>query len=346
MSKKNIRLFADRLKEYVIEKNIKDVYIIYHGGEPLLIGKSLLLKYTDIIFNRLKDTACVEFSLQTNGTLLTDDFLKECDKKNIRISLSIDGPEHVHNKNRKMANGAGSFRHVFSGIQKLQKHPHLFQGVIGVINPYAEPEELLNFYKETSLCNIDLLLPDANYERPPQYRDLSPDIYKDWLIKIFDLWFDKYQDLSFKTFESILKRLIGVETSSDIFGFGKLSYLTIEADGSYHTTDILKVAYESASQMGITLENATIEEAANHRKVEEYNNLLNMKNLPIKCKSCDVRDICGGGSLPHRYSRSSGFDNPTIYCQEMMTLITHAKKLISAEIDREYARENLNYQEE
>ena len=339
MSKKNIILFAERLKEYVTEKKLKDVYIIYHGGEPLLIGKSVLLEYTDIILSRLKDTACVEFSLQTNGTLLTDKFLEECDKRKIRISLSIDGPEDIHNKNRKMANGTGSFNRVFSGIQKLQKYPHLFQGVIGVINPYAEPEELLNFYKEAKLYNIDLLLPDANYERSPEYRDSSPNIYKNWLIKAFDAWFNKYQDLSFKTFENILKSLLGVDTSSDFFGFGKLSYLTIEADGSYHTTDILKVAYENASAMGVSLEDITIEKAIHHRKVEEYNNLLTKGNLPQICKSCDVRDICGGGSLPHRYSQAKGFDNPTIYCQEMRTLITHAKQRITDEIDKELARE-------
>jgi uncharacterized protein len=339
ISKENIILFADRLREYVVAKKLKDVYIIYHGGEPLLIGKSVLLEYTDIILNCLKDKACVKFSLQTNGTLLTDKFLKESDKRKIRISLSIDGPEDIHNKNRKMRNGAGSFSRVFSGIQKLQKYPHLFQGVIGVINPNTEPEELLAFYKAASLYNIDLLLPDANYERPPEYRDFSPNIYKNWLIKAFDVWFETYQDLSFRTYEHVLTRLLGVDVSSDFFGFGKLSYLTIEADGFYHTTDILKVAYENASAMGISLKNTTIEDAANHRKVEDYNNLLAKENLPQICKSCDVIDICGGGSLPHRYSEANGFDNPTIYCQEMRALITHAKQRLTDEIDKELAIE-------
>jgi uncharacterized protein len=339
MSKKNILLFSERLKDYVTAKKLKDVYIIYHGGEPLFIGKSVLLEYTDIIMNCLRNIANVEFSLQTNGTLLTDKFLEGCDERKIRISLSIDGPEDIHNRNRKMANGDGSFNYVFSGIQKLQKYPNLFQGVIGVINPYTEPEDMLNFYKESNLYNIDLLLPDANYERPPEHRDIFSDIYKNWLIKAFDVWFDKYQVLSFRTYECILKSLLGADTSSDFFGFGKLSYLTIETDGSYHTTDILKVAYENASAMGISLENATIEEAVTHRKVQEYNNLLTKENLPRICKSCDFRNVCGGGSLPHRYSQKNAFNNPTIYCQEMKALITHAKQRISDEINKELVRE-------
>lgn len=341
MSKENIVLFADRLREYVTIKKIKDVYVIYHGGEPLLLGKSVLLEYTDIILNRLKDKTNVEFSLQTNGTLLTDKLLEEFAKRNIRISLSIDGPKDIHNKNRKMASGAGSFRRVFSGIRKLQKYPHLFQGIIGVINPHTEPEEILAFYKKANFYDIDLLLPDANYERPPESRNLSPNIYKNWLIKAFDVWFDKYQDLSFRTFESVLKCLMGDDTSSDFFGYGKLSYLTIEADGTYHTTDILKVAYENASAMGISLKTSTIEDAVAHTRVEEYNNLLSFKNLPHICKSCVVKEICGGGSLPHRYSQANGFDNPTIYCQEMRALITHAKHRLTDEIDKELSLEKM-----
>jgi radical SAM protein with 4Fe4S-binding SPASM domain len=341
MEKENIILFADRLREYVTVKKLKEVYIIYHGGEPLLLGKSILWEYTDIILNRLKDITNVEFSLQTNGTLLTDKLLEEVVKRKIKVSLSIDGPKEIHNKNRKMASGAGSFSHVFSGIQKLQKYPHLFQGIIGVINPHTEPEEIFAFFQKANLYDIDLLLPDANYERPPESRNLFPYIYINWLIKAFDAWFDKYQDLSFRTFESVLKCIMGDDSSSDFLGYGKLSYLTIETDGSYHTTDILKVAYEGASEMGISLKTSTIEDAVAHTRVNEYNSLLSLKNIPQICKSCVIKDICGGGSLPHRYSHENGFNNPTIYCNEMMALITHAKQRFIDEVDKELSSEKM-----
>ncbi|EIW19584.1 MULTISPECIES: cyclophane-forming radical SAM/SPASM peptide maturase YhhB [Pelosinus] len=335
MSKEHVVLFSHRLKEYVMETKLKEVYIIYHGGEPLFIGESVLLEYTDIILKALDGIVSVEFSLQTNGTLLTDKFLEECDRRKIKISLSIDGPEDIHNKNRKMANGDGSFNLVFSGIQKVQKYPHLFQGAIGVIDPYSNPEQLMEFYNQTQIFNVDLLLPDANYESPPKYREAAPYIYKNWLIESFDAWFDKYQDLSLRTYENVLKRLLDCNTSTDSFGFGKLDYLTIEVDGSYHTTDILKVAFENASAMGISLENATINQAATHKKVEEYNMLLAKENLPQKCKSCDVGYVCGGGALPHRYSEINSFDNPTIYCNEMRSLINHAKKRLNDEVENE-----------
>lgn len=237
-----------------------------------------------------------------------------------------------------MINGKGSFYKVLSGIKTAQNYPHLFEGVIGVIDPNSEPDDLLSFFYNSKLFHIDLLLPDSNHEFPPKYKKNYPDIYKKWLIKAFDLWFDKYQDISIRYFEYILKRLMNIPTSDDSFGFGRLDYLTIEVDGSYHTTDILKSAYENASAIGMSLEKSSIEDALNHEKVKEYNFLLSKDNLPIKCKKCKVVHICGGGSLPHRYSQINGFCNPTIYCDEIKSLILHAEHRMYDEIKEELSK--------
>ena len=333
ISKINVLLFANRLRDYIHEVDLKDIYIIFHGGEPLLIGKPTILEFVDILSTSLSDLVNVEFSLQTNGVLLSDSFLKEAAERDIRISLSIDGPQSIHDKNRIKHNGVGSFDNVMRGIEMLQKYPRLFQGVIGVIDPLSDPEELFSFYKINNLFNIDLLLPDANYNRPPIYRETSPNIYMKWLVKAFDIWFDSYQCLSFKTYENILERLLGMDASSDFFGFGELNYITIETDGSYHTTDTLKVAYENASSIGCNINNATISEAISSSKVKEYNNLLKEENLPNRCKLCNYKNICAGGSLPHRYSQNNQFDNPTIYCAEMKLLINHARNRLFDEFN-------------
>lgn len=336
MSKETVCLFANRLREYAAATGLKDVYITYHGGEPLLLGAPVLLDYTRSISHCLRDTAQVHFSLQTNGTLLTDEVLCVCDEWQIGISVSLDGPEDLHNKHRKKSDGTGSFAQTILGIERLRNRPHLLQGIIGVIDPHSEPGELLDFYSGANLYNLDLLLPDANYVQPPCHRNTHPDIYKDWLVAAFDSWFDGYQELSIRTYECIMRGLLGENPSSDSFGLGELTYLTIETDGSYHTTDIMKVAYENASALGVTLQNSTIADALQHKKVLAYNHLLSTETLPSKCKSCSVRDICGGGSLPHRYS-PEGFDNPTIYCREMEAVITHVKIRLFDEIDKEFA---------
>ena len=335
MSREIIQIFAKRLREYLLKYNNTEINIIFHGGEPLIVGESNLIEFSEIIINKVNDIAKVSFSLQTNGTLITESLLNACERKNIGISLSIDGPEYVHNKHRKFLSGSGSFSSVIKGIELLKKHPRIFEGVIGVIDPTNSPDEILEFFDNCHLERIDLLLPDSTYLDPPIGRNQNPDLYKNWLLAVFNSWFNCHQGLRFRTFEYILSGLLGVRTELDAFGLGKLDYLTIETDGSYHTSDILKITYENASNMNISVLDSNIEEAIENKKVNEYNELLKWDNLPLKCKECQFSYVCGGGSLPHRYSPENGFNNPTVYCNEMFALIQYAKEMIEEAIQKE-----------
>lgn len=339
VSRDTVALFAKRLREYAEQEDLQNIHVVLHGGEPLLVGSTVLIEHMDTVRGAMRNTTQVDFSLQTNGTLITDSFAEACHKRGVQFSVSIDGPKHVHDRRRYTADGTGSFERVLGGIRALQAYPDLLCGVIGVIDPRVRADEILRFYSDAGLNDMDLLLPDATYDAPPPYRTEQPDIYVEWLIEAFDTWFDQYQHLSFRTFESILRSHLGMNTCSDAFGLGELTYLTVESDGSYHTSDILKAAYEGASRMGITLDSATIAEAASHNRMAEYNRLLMKENLPDVCRHCEFRDMCGGGCLPHRYSVVNGFSNPTVYCREMKDLFGHAGRRIRDEVRAELARD-------
>lgn len=335
ISTETVALFADRLSEYIEETDTREINIIYHGGEPLMCGSKKLIDFTDLIIEKIGINAKLSFSMQTNGTLLSEEFLCACEKRNIGISLSIDGHRELHNKHRQYKNGRGSFDDVIAGIELLKKHSSIFEGVIGVIDPTFEPENVLSFFDTLGIENVDLLLPDSTYIDLPIGRNENPNLYKNWLIKAFDSWFFKHPTIQLRTFEHILTGLMGNSSSLDAFGLGSLDYLTIETDGSYHTSDILKVAYENASSIGFGLKEGAIQTALKHEKVKEYNELLKYDTLPKKCKECVFSVLCGGGSLPHRYAPSTGFNNPSVYCDEMYVLIEHAIKVLQNAVDEE-----------
>ena len=335
MALSTVELFASRLKEYLSATGLKEANIIYHGGEPLIVGPERIIEFTDIICRVVGEIAKVSFSLQTNGTLLNEHFLNQCRDRNIGISLSFDGHKAIHDKHRKYVTGSGSFDDVYSASKLLQRFPSIFEGIIGVIDPQFEPEETLKFFEENGLLTVDMLLPDSTYQDPPLGRNCDPALYSTWLCKAFDSWFFHHQSINFRTFEHVLKGLMGIESSLDSFGLGELDYLTIETDGAYHTTDILKSTYENASALGLTLTDAAITKALEHEKIAEYNRLLSWDCLPQVCKDCRFGAICGGGSLPHRYSPENGFDNPTVYCEEMKTLIEHAEQVLKSAIEGE-----------
>ena len=339
MSDETISMFAKRLRSYLLNNNIKKVNIVFHGGEPLILGENKFIKYSDILFEAVHDIADIVQSLQTNGTLISESLLKECEARKICFSVSLDGNKTTHDLHRKNKNGQGSFDEVMAGIKKLKKYPNIFSGVIGVINPLISPSEILTFYEANGIDSIDLLLPDSNFNNPPLYKSENSDIYSQWLISAFDEWFEHHQGISFRTFEVLLNNMIGNNASSDTFGLGYLDYLTIETDGSYHTSDILKSTYNNASSLGMNMFDFSIEEALKHKKITQYNTLLSYDSLPARCKLCEFVRFCGGGSLPHRYSFENGFTNPSIYCEELKALISHVQKRLSNEIERELANE-------
>lgn len=261
ISDENINIFCKRIKEYVFGKSLEDIYIVFHGGEPLICGEEKIINFVETINSSMKDIVRMHYSVQTNGTLLTEEFVEECDRRNIGISISIDGCKDLHDKHRKYKSGIGSYEDVMKAIKILKKYPQIFEGVIGVIDPLFSPDMVLSFFDSNGIENIDLLLPDSTYQDLPIGRDKNPDLYKKWLIEAFDAWFFKYQNIHFRTFELLLNGILGEQTSLDAFGLGTLDYLTIETDGSYHTSDILKITYENASFLDLYLENNTIDEA-------------------------------------------------------------------------------------
>lgn len=121
--------------------------------------------------------------------------------------------------------------------------------------------------------------------------------------------------------------MVGLPSHTDAFGFGDVSLLTIETDGTYHDLDVLKVVGQGATRLDGSVRDTPIAEVAKSAALAVHRGLLRKSGLCDTCLQCDVVDICGGGAVPHRYGKT-GFDNPTVYCREMRALIRHARSRV------------------
>ena len=334
LSAENVELLANRIAEYFQEFQIPKAAVVFHGGEPLLAGAKKIVEAAEIIRAKVPETTDIDFCLQTNGVLLNEKNLSLLVQYDISISLSLDGPKAINDLHRLKHNGKSSFEKVSQALNRLKEHPKHFSGVISVIDPLTDPEMVLEYFSKTDVPSLDFLLPDANYEAPPKYRDQNPAIYKDWLLKAFDLWFEKYSHMKVRFFDMLLNSLVGLPSETDSFGFGDVSLLSIETDGSYHDLDVLKITNEQATTLQLNLKNSSVLEAASSPKIAEHRRLTRKEGLSSTCQQCEVVDVCGGGAIPHRYSKT-GFKNPTIYCDEMFTLIQHAKNKLKDQLEKE-----------
>lgn len=324
--------FSDRLAEYAGAVDLERCVVVFHGGEPLLAGIETIVSFARTIRAVVGATTIVDIAFQTNGILLDDAAVEALQGADIGVSLSLDGPRVANDLHRVAANGQSSFDETHQALVLLKAHPAIFSGVIAVIDPSVEPESLFEFFNTQLPPKLDFLLPDAHHLRAPVGRASDPNRYRDWLIGAFDLWFDKYPHLRIRTFEALLDAVVGLPSGTDAFGLGDVSLLTIETDGTYHDLDVLKIVGDGATRLTGSVRDTPIGEVTTSPAVDAHRRLLRIEGLSEQCRACSIVQICGGGSLPHRFG-PQGFDHPTVYCHEMFSLVHHVRTRLHNSLD-------------
>ncbi|CAB1402621.1 Transcriptional regulator [Pseudomonas fluorescens] len=333
LSAEHREAFAQRLAQYVTQTELKQCAVILHGGEPLLAGAQTLADFAALL--RSTCPIPVDVSLQTNGLLLTDEVLQVLAAADIGVSLSLDGPKVANDRHRLTRKGRSSFEQTQQALIRLQNYPSIFAGVIAVVDTSTSASELFSYFDQFKIPRLDFLLPDAHWLRPPPGRNQDPGLYEQWLVNAFDIWFDHYPHIPLRTFEALLDVCAGLPSGTDAFGFGDVSLLSIETDGTYHDLDVLKVTQDGATRLIGSVLDTPIADVAQSQAIEQHRRYLRKEGLSEACQSCGIVDICGGGSLPHRFGQD-GFVNPTVYCNEMKRLVTHITERLNEHLIEEW----------
>jgi uncharacterized protein len=329
MSEATIRQFGLRLDEYVAAQGLDRFSVIFHGGEPLLYSAEGLARLAAIVRDAVRPSCALEFSLQTNGVLLTDEALGLVAAAGISVSLSLDGPRHVHDRHRLNHAGESTFDATLVALDRLRAADSgTFSGLIAVIDAAVPPRELFEFFAPLDLPRLDFLLPDATHAAPPAGRDEDEDRYRRWLEEAFELWFREYPQVPIRWFDAVLGTRVGVPSPTDVMGFGNVSLIVIETDGSYTDHDVFKITGDTGAQLGASVFNAAFSDVAEHPKVREHGHRLTFEGLAPECRTCPVVEACGGGCVMHRAHPERGLEAPTVYCGEMFGLLGKATDLL------------------
>jgi uncharacterized protein len=332
MSLKTVSALLSRVAAYCDEREIGEVTFIFHGGEPLLAGKDFFRAFAAKAAAIFGDEITPTYALQTNGTQITTEWLDLFRELGIHFGISLDGPPSTNDLNRVTHAGTGSYQRVRKAIDTAlsdRRLDDLFGGVLTVINLGADPLGIYHHYQEIGLRRCDFLLPDGTHDHPPPglALDGSTTPYADWLIAIFDEWFrNEDKALSIRIFEDIIKLLFGPGFGNDALGGGPNDTLVIETDGGMEPIDVLKICGPGFTKLGLNIERDAIRDACSAELMQLYRQ--GASGLCDRCQACPIRAVCGGGYLPHRYSSISGFANPSVYCRDLMKLITHIRNQV------------------
>ncbi len=230
----------------VLPRFADHVTIAWQGGEPTLAGLDFFRKAIAFQEQYRRPNQQVSHALQTNGTLLDDDWCKFLKDNQFLVGLSLDGPDRFHDHYRLTNRKKGSSDQVRRGLKMLQKHG-VDYNILCVLNDHNvnHPDEIFGYLVNLGSRWLQFI-PAIEWEKDPAdpsrnvLAPYSPDpkAYGAFLCRVFDRWFDKYRgSISVRIFDAVLNKLVLGQMPFCILDGSCHSQLTIEHDGAVFGCD-------------------------------------------------------------------------------------------------------------
>ncbi|HEX6353061.1 FxsB family cyclophane-forming radical SAM/SPASM peptide maturase [Actinophytocola sp.] len=325
---------AARIAEHAHRHDLPEVRIVLHGGEPLLAGTAAIADCVHTLRAALGDRTHALITVQTNGTLLTERRVRPLADLGVRFSVSFDGVPTSLDR-RRDHRGRGSHDLVLAGLRTLRE-PRLrdhFAGILATIDLAADPVETYEALVAQAPPTVDFLLPHGNWTTPPPGRvpgrPATP--YGDWLVAVFDRWYHApARETSVRMFDEIIRGVFGGTPEVEGLGLAAPAMAVVETDGAIELSDTLRSTYPGAASTGLDVWRHSFDAALRLPAMRAQR--LGARGLPAACRGCGVRRVCGGGLRAHRYRAGAGFDNPSVFCPDLLRLIRHIRDVLAHDV--------------
>jgi uncharacterized protein len=330
MSRPVASAMLNRIAAYGRRHEIPRISLALHGGEPLLVGRDWAEWFLDEA-RRVGDAAGVSFAfaMQTNGTLLDEDWVELLARHDVRLGVSCDGPPEVHDRERVDHGGRGSYAEVRRAIELLAAGYPGRWGVLTVANPEVPGSSVLEHFAELGVPHVDFLWPDFHHDDPPPWPSGTLGAY---YRELFDCWYDELDSRPrIRWFESVISLLLGGTSDIDALGGDPITDVMVESDGTWEPLDTLRTCENGITRTGLDALTHDVEAIWD---VPLYQTgLRNQELLPRTCLECPFRHVCGGGYLAHRYRRQTGFANPSVHCADLLDVLWHVRGRVAADLE-------------
>ncbi|WP_200305263.1 FxsB family cyclophane-forming radical SAM/SPASM peptide maturase [Streptomyces adelaidensis] len=318
---------ADRIAEHATAHGLDAVHVVLHGGEPLLAGRARLRRAAEALTAALDGVCALDLRIHTNAVTLDRRFLDLFADFGIKVGVSLDGDRVANDLHRRYADGRSSHDRVLRavGLLNLPHYRHLFAGILCTVDIRNDPVAVHDALAELAPPRVDFLLPHATWDEPPSRPadDTDGTAYARWLLAVHDRWTAAGRPMEVRVFDSVLRTLRGGSSLTESLGLTPADLAVIETDGTFEQADSLKTAHDGAPATGLDVFAHSLDDVAAHPGIVARQQGL--AGLGAQCRACPVVTSCGGGLYAHRYrsdSEGSGFMNPSVYCTDLLRLIT------------------------
>lgn len=310
--KKDIRAFRpgagmnDEVLEQYIRQHIEastetEIFFSWHGGEPTLAGLDFFRKVVTIQKELLLAGMSLINGIQTNGTLITDEWGSFFSSEGFYVGISLDGPEEYHDINRTHHGGKGTFAEVMRALGIIRKYnvPHEFLCVVSNYNVHA-PLEIYSFFKElgaTYITFLPLVTEAGKGSGKATPESVRPMDFGRFLATIFDGWISAdIGKVKIQIFEEALRTAFSQDHTLCIFKTVCGGVPVVEVNGDFFSCDHFVTPEHRIGNIS----DFHLAALLDHPRQKAFGQ-AKRDTLPRYCLECEVLDMCNGECPKNRF---------------------------------------------
>jgi uncharacterized protein len=283
-----------------------EVTIAWQGGEPTLMGLDFFKRSIEYARKYARPGMTIQHTIQTNGTLIDDEWAAFFKEHNFLVGISIDGPREMHDVYRQDKGGAPTFDKVLRGLSFLKKHGVEWNALVTLNHANVEhPLEVYRFLRDECGATFIQFIPivERLHENGVPFGDAVTDRsvtaqqYGQFLIDVFEEWVrHDIAKVYVQMFDVALANWYGEPSGLCVFSKTCGTALALEHNGDLYSCDHF---VEPAFKLGNIHQTHMIELVASDQQVKFGQDKFD--TLPQYCLDCAVRFTCHGGCPKDRF---------------------------------------------
>jgi uncharacterized protein len=302
----------------------------WHGGEPTFLGLDYFRKIVAMQRKHQPPNRYIANGIQTNGTLLDEEWCRFFAAEGFAVGLSLDGSQEIHDQYRVTKDQKPTHKQAMRGFKLLQKH-RVYTDILCVVNAHNVrfPLKVYRFFKQINVRYVNFLPmvePKPNATGGVSHISVSAEAWGIFLCTIFDEWRDQdIGQIKVQMFEEATRTAFNQEHSLCIFRPTCGDIPVVEHNGDFYSCDHF-VDVEHC--LGNIIETPLVEllESPAQRAFGK----AKLETLPHYCQECKVRDMCNGGCLKNRFLKTpDGEPGLNYLCTGYKRFFTHCQPFIS-----------------
>jgi len=299
-----------------------DVTIVWHAGEPLVLGVPYYENFFSEIERLTKGRLTIRHSMQTNATLVTDAWCAFFKRWNVGLGVSVDGPKFIHDIHRKTRSGKGTYDQAVAGMQRLSANDIPFY-VISVLtrDAISNPDAMFDFYQRFDIRDVGFNIEEKEGVNgsPSLDRDLDDTLISDFFARFVELMIERNFPIAVRELEEMLGAIRMLDRSGPLshqnIPFG---IITIDVKGNVYTFSPELVGFSSESYATFAIGNifeATYEQLSESKTLKAMTADIG-EGIELCRRDCGYFGICGGGTPSNKLFENGSFaSTETVYCR-------------------------------